>query len=74
MHGEMQRFTDRFQSLFANKGLVNIKFFVRDAESCSFESFLREANGIQDTIAAGEVAMVANVDEGCRTKRFDEPF
>lgn len=74
MHSEMQRFTNRFQSLFADKGLTNVKFFVRDAESCSLETFMKEANGIQDTIAAGEVEVVGNVDEGCRKKRFNEPF
>lgn len=74
MQSEMQRFTDRFQALFANDGLANVKFFVHDAGGCSLQTFLSEANAIQDTIAAGEVARVANVDEGCRKKRFDESF
>ena len=71
---QTQRFDDRFAPLFADKGLVNIKFFVHDAENCSLSTFMKEASDIQDTIAAGEVELVGNVDEGCRKRRFDEPF
>lgn len=74
MQSEMQRFSDRFQALFANEGLENIKFFVRDADGCSLQTFMTEANSVQAAIAAGEVARIENVDAGCRKKRFDESF
>ncbi len=74
MQRELQRFTDRFQPLFAEKGLENIKFFVHDADGCSLQTFMAEAVAIQDTIAAGETFPIENVDEGCRKKRFDEAF
>lgn len=74
MQHELQRFTDRFQPLFAEKGLENIKFFVHDADSCSLSIFMDEAVAIQDTIGAGETFVIKNVDEGCRKKRFDEAF
>jgi hypothetical protein len=74
MQREMQRFTDRFQPLFAEKGLENIKFFVHDADGCSLSQFMTEAVAIQDTIVAGETSVIDNVDAGCRKKRFDEAF
>lgn len=73
MQNEAKRLADRFQPLFDN-GLLNVKFFVPHAESCSLPDLLSEANKIQDTIAAGDVCRVESVDGHLERRPFDAPF
>lgn len=74
MNVETQRFHDRFQTLFANEGLENVKFFVRGGEDASFDQLIEDVNRINATIAAGEFELVHEIDSEVETRRFDEPF
>ena len=74
MQQHAERFANRFSPLFAQEGLTNIKFFLKNRAGVSQSDFLAEAVSIQDTIAAGDFLVVESVDGGTQRKRFDAPF
>lgn len=74
MNVETQRFHDRFQTLFANEGLENIKFFVRGGENASFDVLIEDVNRIDATIQADQFEVVNVIDTGLEQRRFDEAF
>ncbi|WP_192180298.1 hypothetical protein [Mesorhizobium amorphae] len=74
MSVEIDRIKTRFDNLFANEGLTNIKFFVRPTKGMTNLDFLAELNTIQDTIAAQDFKRVEDIDQNAETRRFDEPF
>ncbi len=74
MQNEDKRFTDRFNALFRDDGITNMKFFVRNSGAMRLSDFITEVSKIQDTIAAGDVVQVHSVDEDCEQRRFDASF
>jgi len=74
MQSNSERFTNRFQTLFAEGGLTNIKFFVRNHRDISLNDFFEEAADIQSTIAAGDFKVITSIDGDAPQKRFDAAF
>lgn len=71
---ELQRLRSRFDKLFSEEGLTNIKFFVDTHADITRADFIAELNKIQDTISAGDFVSVETVDTNAETRRFDESF
>jgi len=75
MREEVKRFERRFESLFKEHGLLNIKFFLsRKQGSITLADFIAECNKIQDTITAGDYKAIGYVDKDMAQKKFDAPF
>lgn len=74
MKDDRKRFNERFQTLFESEGLENVKFFVRRGASTKVSDFVADVNRMNDTIAAGDFAVVESIDGDCETKRFDAAF
>lgn len=72
-HG-IEKFKTRVRSMFADEGLVNIKFFVRPGAPGSLSTFVREANGFQEAIDEGKYTEVNSIDGNLKRVRFDAPF
>jgi len=71
---ELQRLRSRFDQLFSEDGLTNIKFFIDRRKKATRADFVAELNKIQDTISAGDFEVVENIDLNRKTRRFNESF
>lgn len=74
MSVEVQRLKKRFDNLFNDEGLTNVKFFVRKSEGMTTKDFVRELNTIQDTISEGDFEVVETIDSDAKVRKFDEPY
>ncbi|WP_323013734.1 hypothetical protein [Devosia sp.] len=74
MSAEVERLRNRFDGLFAEEGLTNIKFFVRKGDSMTAKDFVRELNAIQDVISEGDFEIVDSIDSAAKVRRFDDPY
>lgn len=74
MSVELDRLKSRFDGLFNDEGLTNIKFFVDRRPDMSQSDFVSELNSIQDTISAGDIEKLDTVDIDAKTRKFNEPF
>ena len=74
MSMEVDRLKIRFDDLFANEGLTNIKFFIKPDQGMTKSDFISDLNAIQDTISAGDFELFEDVDGDAKTRRFDDSF
>lgn len=74
MSAELDRLKNRFDGLFNEEGLTNIKFFIDRRPEMTQEDFITELNTIQDTIAAGDFKILENLDLEVQTRKFNESF
>jgi hypothetical protein len=74
MQSQTERFTNRFDTLFAQDGLTNVKFFIKDKAGLTLSSFLEEACEIQSAIAAGDCRVVETIDADITQKHFMDAF
>ncbi len=74
MSVELDRLKVRFDGLFNEDGLTNIKFFIDRRPEITGAEFASELNKIQDTIAAGGISPIESIDKDAKTRRFDEAF
>jgi len=74
MSVEIERLKARFDNLFNEEGLTNVKFFVRKGEGMTNKDFVRELNAIQDTISEGEFEVVEAIDSNAKSRKFDEAY
>lgn len=74
MSAELERLKTRFNNLFNEEGLTNIKFFIDRRSEMTQENFVVELNKIQDTIAAGDYEILEKLDDGSNTRKFNHPF
>ncbi len=71
---ELNRLKSRFDRLFSDEGLTNVKFFIKDRQDMSKDKFVSEVVKFQDAVDAGALNLLESVDKDIKTRKFNEPF
>lgn len=74
MSKEANELKTRFDNLFEQEGLTNVKFFVRNDEDMTLKDFLLEVNQIQETIDKGGFEVVESLDSDVESRKFDDAY
>jgi hypothetical protein len=74
MANEVDVLKARFDNLFENEGLTNVKFFVRNDENMTMKDFLLEVNQIQETIENGDFEVVEALDSDIESRKFNDAY
>ena len=74
MSVEKNSLETRFDKLFNDEGLTNVKFFVRKSQTTSESKISVEICALQDAIAAGKFAVVKTIDGTRQKVRHDAPY
>lgn len=71
---ELDDMKTRFDTLFSQEGLTNIKFFIKNRHDMTKSDFVAEVKQFQDAVDAGALNLLESVDKDVKTRKFDEPF
>lgn len=74
MSVELDRLKTRFDVLFNEEGLTNIKFFIDRRPEMSQSDFVAELNKIQETISADAFNAIESVDDDNKKRDFNDAF